>query len=563
MLWAVSSGYDKYVTVGPRQSLPSLAFIVERDLQTKTITIEIASPSLRESIYSAILHLPSGTELLDLGFDALLQNYDALKLHSELLDARNPCDDDAEEMRLLVKDLLLDTTLYDGIGVEQFRNRGALCVTHLEDIHQRNLDIGLDEIEDCFVLGVIPDELNDVYLDALNIRYAEVALSGDIDALHNLCEPIVRSGEIALQYNPSLLTEVLDKGYFDTYLYLLDLVYRTRENPSRLLDYHDLDVTLDPFCVAIRLDRYDVVQPFVRDKAFFEGHVCDDASFKSGCHVFTPLSAAVFWERPRIVRLLLRASPIYLAGYQSAVTLARNNSMDDILAFFAEHERRSAPDTVLNASIPQDQLQEPPVPAQYQFHGMGAATAGDAQMGRSVSEITNSLAGSQTPTSTMQKTYSLRTDELIDPQLLLSPGVFAQPGEPPANRESSLQFCLPSTSEALPTISEQNLNEKPFARQRSTHTGRRKLGQSLVHQLDSRCARLRAFCGGIGASAAYENLMSDFTSMENVWEAGIENFRQITRNKAPTTLVQVLQCLVVADALSNHLSPLDDRLHSQ
>lgn len=569
--WTVSSGFDKYVEVGPQRALPSLAFIVEKDRVSRRITIEITSLALKQYVYRAILNQAPSPVSLQLDFDILLKHYEALKLHSQRLETRRPHDAATAEMRLLVNDLLLERALYEGIGMEGFRQRRVLCMTHLQDIHLRNLDIGLDEIEDCFSLGLIPDEINEDYMNALNARYAEFARSGDYDGLHNLCEPIVRSGEIELQYNPSLLLEVLDRGHMDIYLYMLELVDRTRDNSMEFLDPNFSDVTLDPFYVAIRLGQHEAVHSFARDGACFEGRVYDDTQPSDG-HIFTPLLAAVFWNQPDIVRILLTSGPVYFSGYQQALALALAGSLEDILQIFTENQHQSTLGSAMDAlspSRPQLQSWEPSgsqnTPQRKQVHD-------DFGTGRSISAITNSLSSLASQDVSQIEPSSF---DIIDPQWLSSPGISwpapsdglppeqppqSQPQPEPQPTDSQLGH---ESQDILHDSAQPTESPHPFVRQRPAHQARRKLGRELVLKLDSRCVKLRELCQKHSESATYTALLGHFSSMENVWECGIEVFRHITRNKAPTSLVEILQCLVVADTLSWQISQGDVLFRTQ
>lgn len=543
--WAVSSGVDHYVTVGPRRPLPPLAFIVEKNLQTRTISIDITSLELRRALYRAILNQTPSEVPAELDFDTLLKHYEALKLQCDRLQDRCAHGEAALEIKLLVHDVLLERALYEGIGLEQFRQRAVLSLAQVEEIQKKTLDSGLDEIEDCFVLGLIPDKINGEYMDALNARYCDLAHTGDLAGLYDLCEPVVRSGETVLPYDPEFLLQILAKGHMEIYLYVLNLVEQTAEKVWTFSSTFDCDVTYDPFCVAIRLGQLETVQTFIRDRASFEGYVCDESAPAARCPMMTPLTAAVFWEQPEIVQALLQSSPImYLSSYQLAFTMAMANGCHDVISAFMEHEQRTAPGTVSQAPSSET-----------------SSTAASSMSGEATS---TAIRGRASPSMMRQ----LRPEDLIDPQLLAET-------KRPVHHDTEQDLDSVPLS---PLAEVYRFKTRPFDRQhepcchaeppshwrqRPAHKERRSAGRNLVLQLDSRCARVRAACRSTLGPDLGGDVAKNFISMESVWESGVESFRKITRNAIPTSVVEVLHCLLVADVLRHQFAPDDDVLRTQ
>ncbi|KAI9155211.1 hypothetical protein HJFPF1_07788 [Paramyrothecium foliicola] len=559
VFWAVSSGSGSFVEIGLRRDLPSLAFIVEKDRITRKITLEIASPSLKQTIHRAILNRPGSHDSSALDFEALLKNYDALKSHLARAEARQPHAGLTAELRLLVCDLLLERSLYDGIGMEGFRQREVLCSSHLQDIHQRNIDLGLDEIQDCFALGLIPDDINQEYMDALNMRYDDLARAGDLHGLQNLCEPIVRSGEIELQYNPSLLLEVLDNGNLDMYQYMLALVDRTREDLAGLSEEDGLDITYNPFHVAIRLGRTDLVQYFVQNNAYFEGWASDCSSIGIG-QLLNPLKSAVCWRQPDVVRLLLRSGPLYSSSGPLAVAMALNNDLQDILEVLFEFGLQStatigASSTsrfhVVDAGLPKSCNITSPLwpPVDLQECGVQepAGLSESFVQGPASPNGTFNIheTGSSWPSCVASQAFT--SSEL--PQLLDMPTSTNTHGSPFPNVHSH----KPGT--------EGTSTPRPSARQRPSYQARRKYGRNFILQLESQYKKLQRLCQDHKMVEEYDRLLRRFNGLEDIWETGIRAFQSICQNRAPEDLTEVLCCLLVADAISSQV-PNDADIHA-
>lgn len=557
---ALSSGSGKYVEIGARCSLPTLAFIVEKDRFSRSITVEITSLGLKQAVSHAIRQPTASAASLELPFNTVLKNYEALKAHLNDLRERYPYDDVTSEMQLLVEDLLLERALYDGMNMDLLRQRQILCVAHLQDIHAQNVDIGLNEIEDCFSLGLIPDNISEQYLEAMNLRYADLARQGDYGGLRSLCEPIVRSGEIELEYNPSLVLEVLQNGHMDVYQYMLDLVDRTKRTSVEIPDPQYSDVTFDPLYVAISLGQIEAVQHFIGNHATFEGYVFDDPH-ASKDRIFTPLFAAAYWHQPDIARLLLQSGPIYYAGLPQATALAQQTGSMDVLQALMEHHEQSTPASFVHDIFPQAtssqfQFSVSPQSLHYPIAPTGQSPPG---LARSISGITNALSGldgtvsfqpgSVTSTSTQramaQPAQAIASPDFSAPPVLIEPGPVGHYSQTSGLTEIFAEF-----------------SQTPFTsiRHTSSHKSRQQLGRNFMQRLEERCKRLKSICCSHSKSKAYVEVAKYFNTTQEIWEAGINCFREITRNKAPSSLVEVLRVLLVADALGCHIPYASDDL---
>ncbi|KAK7432532.1 hypothetical protein QQZ08_000739 [Neonectria magnoliae] len=546
---ALSSGSGKYVEIGARCSLPTSAFIVEKDRFTRSITVEITSLGLKQAVCQAIRHPTASLASLELDFNTVLKNYKALKAHLNGIRERYPYDDVTSEMQLLVEDLLLEHALYDGMNMDVLRQRQILCVAHLQDIHARNVGTGLNEIEDCFSLGLIPDTISEQYLEALNLRYADLARLGDYAELRSLCEPIVRSGEIELQYDPSLILQVLENGHLDVYQYMLDLVDRTKQTSFEIPDPQYSDVTYDPLYVAISLGQAKAVRHFIGDHATFEGYVFDDPQ-ASKDRIFTPLFAATYWHQPEIARLLLDSGPFYYAGLPQATALAQQNGSIDILQALMEHHEQSSPPSFVNGIHPQSNSSQFQFSISPQSLHYAAAPTGQSPPGlaRSVSGITNALCGLEGDAPFQQGSFTSTNTQgtsIAQPmQYITEPGF-----PPPIVIDPGHLGDFPQTSQLTEMFAQFNPPPVSSIRHTSSHKVRQQLGRNFMQRLEARCKSLRGVCSSHRASRAYVEVAKYFEVTQNIWESGIDCFREITRNKAPSSLVEVLRVLLVADAL--------------
>jgi hypothetical protein len=545
--------------------LPTLSFIVEKDRLSKSITVEFTSIGLQHAVCSAIDY-PTSMARLELDFNTILKNYEALKTHLNGLHDRYPYDDVTSEMQLLVEDLLLERALYDGMNMDTLRQQQILRVAHLQDIHARNVSTGLNEIEDCFALGLIPDNVSEQYLEALNLRYAQLARSGDFAELRNLCEPLVRSSEIELIYDPALLLEVLENGFLDIYKYMLDLVDRTKKTVE-LPDTQYPDVTYDPLYVAISLGQIEAVRHIISDHTTFEGYVLDEAQTPlDKDRIFTPLYAATYWQQTEIVRLLLDSKPdskpLYYAGLEQATALAQQNVSLDILQMLMECPPPSTPATFVHdirSRRHSSQFQFSVSPQSLHFPVVPVIPAAPASQGRpasvkSVSGITNALSGLDRemlqpvdyPMSTLDPSQSFFNFDMSP----TTPTIVVQP-------PSGSPFLGDDPADLFPLLVQLQISS---VRHTDTHKARQKLGRDMMQRLEERCNKLRTVCNRHPTSEAYAEVAIHFGVTQNIWRSGVDCFRDITRNKAPSSLVEVLLVLLVADGLGCEASQASHEL---
>ncbi|RGP74449.1 ankyrin repeat [Fusarium longipes] len=367
---AVSSGSGRFVAVGPQCKLPFLSFSVEKDRISNEITIKIESRDLKKVICEILRYDIVPPLQLALSVSQVVNHYDDLRATLDDLENYDPDSDAYKEMSLLVDDILLERSLYDGYSMGRLRQQGITTHALLRDIHRRNMDIGISDLEECFQLGDTSQEMKNEYLDTQNALIDEIALTGHLELLSEFCEPLLRSNEIQVVYNPGLLSRILDRGFLDVYAYILDLIERTRSMERDIPDTDYSDITYDPLCVAIRLGHLSAVETLIREKIenkldFFEGHIEDTPN--SSDRVFTPLLAAILWQRVDIIRLLLREGPLYQDVvregplYHSELVRARNLAVEmgfeHILGVLEDlskpqisaHEGMSAKYPVLNA----------------------------------------------------------------------------------------------------------------------------------------------------------------------------------------------------------------------
>jgi hypothetical protein len=540
----ISAGRGKYIEIQAVWQVPKLSFTVEKNRILKTISISVHSPTLERNLYRAVLAYSHSPGPLPTDFDAILKHYDALKSFLQRLEFQSPTEIATLELRLLVRDFLLDRAVYDGIGMEDFRKRNVVCLTHLRDIHERSVDAGLDEIDDCFALGLVPDEINDDYIEALNARYSELALSGDYTGLYNLCEPIVRSGEIELHYNPEILLNLLDQGRLDIYRYLLDLVSRTKEIRGGRPGLGLPDISYDPLYVAIRLGHLDKVQTLLNDGATFEGESYEESQMLDRHHVLTPISAAVFWRKPDVVRLLLQREGSSQVGLEKAITIALSHNFEEIIKIF------------LDSGV----LPSPKYPLPAEAIGLPIDHSEDTSTEREL-----------IPDANMDR------DDIVVEGITEVPRDFGKdssnsvPQHPgPLGAALAMQNrTLRGTSaidDGMSTISvTSKLRHKPGAsiRRKGARYQRQKIGQDLVRTLNSLCGSIRETCRQSHRATTMAHIGNQFMSVGAVWQRGMDSFRRIMRNKPPDDIVDVLDCLLVASAMCSAMYDADRSIQLQ
>ncbi|TIC90064.1 hypothetical protein CH35J_011958 [Colletotrichum higginsianum] len=484
---AVSPGSGIYLPLHSSPA-PLPAFAVSKCRLSKTIRIEVRSLTLLQSLAIA---MPSPFD-----FHSILSNYTTLKSHLQHLETISPSHPSTVELRLLVRDLLLDTALYAGIGTDKYRSSGHLSLGQLHDMHQRSVDAGLDDLDACFSLGLLPDVLDDAFLEALASRFTELALAGDMTALHDLCEPVVRSGEVEWQTNPDLLLELLDGGRLDIYRYVLDLASRTRDKPADQSGLSLRDITHDPLHVAIRLGHVQQVDSLLQQRTSFLG-VHHGNLMEDGVEhvVLTPLSAAVYWGQAEIVRLILSRN-VFPDGLREAVAMAvskADNAIMEIMLSFG------------------------------------------------VMDISETLApGNNT------------FESFADLSLLDQAGAGDVASVPP----SGVQSADRQLRDRAAIGPEEPVRRKP------SRNRRRVLGQGLVSCIHALCSQLRDVCT-CSDHAEVRDLAGQYVSAHKVWDRGLAAFRGLMQDSPPSTLAEVVDSLLAANAIYLTLFPHDETLFFQ
>ncbi|KAF9872042.1 ankyrin repeat protein [Colletotrichum karsti] len=482
---AVSSGSGIYLPLHSLHLSPysQPAFTVSKCRQTKTIEVEVHSLSLLSSLAIAI---PSPE------FSSLLENYTDLRDALHNLEKIPSCYYAAGELRLLARDLLLDRALFAGIGTDFYQSQNLLGLDQLHDMHQRSVEAGLDDVDTCFSLGIIPDVVTDEYLEALTSKFSELALMGDLAGLQKLCEPVVRSGEIEWQTSPDLLLQLLDQGRLDIYRYILDLASRTKDKPDSQQGSWLSDITHDPLHLAIRLGHLEQVESFLQQGATFLGtYQSEEAG--SGI-VLTPLSAAAFWDQPDVVRLILRHN-IMAEGAQEAAAIALYNNDTEMM------------------------------------------------------EILLSSGVTNAPCLTMRQNA---VDSFADLSIIDQPSMFNTAQTVTESPESQVRELLIGDSDPRATDTalqrpKTSLPKEPI-QPKCSRRQRRLLGQDLVSCMHNMCSRLREVCE-CSIHDDVRNLGQDYSYANGVWERGIGVFRGLMQDNPPTTLVEVIDSLLVANSI--------------
>ncbi|KAK1990508.1 hypothetical protein LX36DRAFT_403725 [Colletotrichum falcatum] len=506
---AVSPGSGVYLPLHSSPA-PLPAFAVSKCRSSKTIGVEIRSLTLLQTLAIA---MPSPFD-----FPSILSNYSKLKSHLHHLETISPSHSATVELRLLVIDLLLDRALYAGIGTETYRSNGHLSLGQLHDMHQRSVDAGLDDLDACFSLGLLPDVMDDAYLEALASKFTELALAGDMTALYNLCEPVIRSGEVEWEMNTDLLLELLDRGQLDIYRYVLDLASRTRDSSLGHTASFLRDITHDPLHVAIRLGHVQQVDTLLQQGSSFLGVHHSNLSEGSAEHVvLTPLSAAVYWRQPRIVRAILSKN-IFADGMKEAVAMAVSDGDSEIMQIL------------------------------FSFGVMDVSTtpAPDNPF-ESFADLSllNQAGAGQVPLAPPGVEVAVHFEEHQPP--LNSSGLGPSAGMQGTDRQERDRAA--------------GMSKEPVRRKPRRHR-RRVLGQTLVLHMRALCSQLRDVCI-CSEHAEVRDVASKYAFADSVWGRGLKAFRALMQDSPPSTLPEVVDSLVVANAIYLPFFKQDEKMSSQ
>ncbi|KAJ3959334.1 hypothetical protein N0V92_004036 [Colletotrichum tropicale] len=471
---------------------PQPAFTLSKSRPAKTIELDVHSLSLLQSLAIAI---PSPFD-----FASLLANYNTLKSHLQHLESISPNHPTTVELRLLIRDLLLDRALYAGVGVQLHPSQGLLTINQLHDMHQRSVDAGLDDLDSCFSLGLIPDIVPDHYLEALSSKFTDLALAGDLSSLHELCEPVVRSGEIEWQTSPDLLLKLLDCGRLDIYRYVLDLASRTKDKQDSQQGSCLADITHDALHVAIRLGHSEHVGGLLQQGATFLG-VYQGEEAGSGV-VLTPLSAAAFWGQADIVRLILSHN-IMADGAQEAAAIALFNDDTEIMQILLS----SGVTNPAAELLPEDTV-----------NSFAELSLMDHYAGFTVSKPDAVESAAGFPSG----------DEALSPYPLVNQSMSTST-ERPLRRPIS-------------TLRSEPVQLKGSRRQRHL------LGRDLVTSLHELCSKLRGVCNR-STYDELKDLEDEYMDADGVWYRGISVFRGLMQDSPPSALGEVVDSLLVGNAI--------------
>jgi hypothetical protein len=502
---------------------------------------------------------------LTLDFGQVLQHYVDLRFELDELDCHSPYGDTTKEMRLLVDDILLERSLYDGLDINLLRQQGIISTALLQDIHQRNMDIGINDLEECFRLGQTPPQEANEFLGTQNAEIYRLAQTGRLDLVRGHCEPLLRSKGIRILFDPDLLTQILDKGYWDVYEYILDLVERTRPISKELPSADYVDITYDPLCVAIRLGHYYTVNLFVEyHHMTFMGYIEDVAGGSD--RVFTPLLAAVLWQQVDIIPLLLDSGPMYHVELLQANQLAAEIGLPHVLQALSNLP-------AVSTSAYQGMSAKYPVPKAPRFHPTSLSSPSYTPISPSpsgngsISGISSALSNSWTcsvvngdydpvtpipsiasPGMLWQATSSPTVPEIyVSPKdLTLSDSVSSPRFDPP------ILHCVPiGVPQQVSPISliQQPTGQSLFIDYTKSHRLRQNLGHASVARLQQRCWRIGTVCDEHGNSSGHKIIRDQCASPKTASRLGFNYMRNIMRNQLRPELIGILQALLVADAL--------------
>ncbi|CAJ0551104.1 Ff.00g110340.m01.CDS01 [Fusarium sp. VM40] len=561
---AVSSGSGKFVTLSPRCELPFLSFVVEKDRAKDSMTIAFRSRHLKQIISHVLGQDVVPPLQLTLDFGQVLQHYVGLRFELDELDCHSPYGDLTKEMRLLVDDILLEPSLYDGIGIDALRQQGIISTALLQDIHQRNMDIGINDLEECFRLGQTPPQEANKFLGIQNAEIYRLAQTGRLDLVRGHCEPLLRSNGIRILFDPDLLTQILDKGYWDVYEYILDLVERTRPILKELPNADYVDITYDPLCVAIRLGHYYTVKLLVECHYMtFMGYIEDIPGGSD--RVFTPLLAAVLWQQVDIIPLLL-CSPMYHVELLQANQLAAEMGLPHVLQALADLP-------VESTSAYQGMSAKYPVPKAPQFHPTSLSSPNCTPISLSpsgngsISGISSALSNSWTcsavngdydpvtsiPSIASPGMLSQATPSPILPEIYVSPKdlTLSDPVSSPRFDPPILHNVPVGVPQQVSPVSilQQPTTQSLFIDYTKSHRLRQTLGHASVIRLQQRCWRIGTVCDGHGNSSEHEIIRDQCASPKTASKLGLNYMRNIMRNELRPELIGILQALLVADAL--------------
>jgi hypothetical protein len=506
-------------------------FILEKRRTVGHVVIEMLSPVLKRITRSVLGRMDVPSSPLELDVSTLLNHYP--QLHDRLLNLQrtNPNTIEIAELKLLMKGCLLDPALYHGADATFDQSLNVVGnKAYTQDVLHHKLLSGFDELNECFRLGLMTEETTATEISAFNHRFEQLARAGNLYALQEHIEPAIRSGEIEIKHDDTLLANVLANGHTLTHQYLLGCIQRTRSGGIGGFDPNSSDVSLDPMYQAIRQGQLQAVRLGVMNKLSFSG-LAHQGQDRSPVPQVTPLVAAVMWKQVDVVRLLLDAGPPYLDGWAHAMSLAISNQHDEIITLMRnmekhriallQHHELIAPSRM--GITPMDDFSETlqQIPNTTNQYPKGAT--------RSVSEIANRIAGLRWN----QSLHDFNRSSVITPAA--STHVQAASPWTPDMLRSSSQMTAPLTHHGIQPSSAQSF--------------RMRVGKDLVSRLGSQCESLRSSL--VTKSWKTSNLVDSFSSLEEVWQKGLHCAELLLLNRIPSNVIDVVQLLLVADALNS------------
>lgn len=476
-----------------------VAFVVSKDRKEAFVRIDVKSAGLN-SILRDVISRGSRRQSSSIGLPEILASYRDLKMHLQNSPAESQqFDRSLAELSLLLNDVLCDSRLYDGIGLDNFQRLGLISDALEQDIRSS----GLDTVDICFQLGDASDE---ALKDEDNQRWSRDlerhALSGNLTALAEWCQKHFRSERVELKSIDPLLLRVLDRGHWESFQYVLDVAAaKDAEHVEILEQGGELYVTYNPLYVAIRLGHAQTVQALLReggDFCDFQGPAWLPQSNSNLTRVeVTPVSAAFYWNKPEIVRILLQDRSIQRRGFDEALKLSGQS-------------RETFPQWLQSWVAQKRPARSSPV-AGGQFSG--GSSSGQFR-GASLLSVASGSSGSSRSQGR------------------------ASAAAPP----------------------EQGARQVFLQRRRKHHRRRQDLGWRIRQSLERLCAVIRSYAA---RQPMPVNLQSAYSSFKAVWKRGNQRIQQLMKNEPPKTLVDVLDCLLVTSAMCDAYCPRGDSLRTQ
>lgn len=527
----MSDGSGKFVQLKSCEPVPQLVFIIEKRRTTRHLIVEILTPTLKRIVRGALGRTDIPGSPLELDVTTLLTHYGLLKSQIETLQQKKLSQRETIELKLLLRGCLLDESIHH--GADTAIRRTFTCPAssaYLQDVLHHKLLLGFDELDDCFRLGLLSEEAAALEVSAFNHRFEQLAYAGNLYALQEHVEPAVRSGEVEVQHDDAFLANVLASGHSATHQYLMDLSQRTLSSNLHQSALEGRDVSADPMYEAIKQGQLQAVRLCVLNRHSFSGFIYQDQDQPQLPYV-TPLVAAVIWEQHDILRLLLEVGNPYLNGWAHALSWATTCSSAETLSILRDFESHNIGSLHRSESV----LSQQPgmgslanhMKMSPQSHQLSQRASREPS--RSVSEIANRIAG-------------LGWDEGFRRFDQLS--VFSSGASTPTPITSSWTADTMRSSSQASAFPAYHIVQPS-----SAQSCRMKIGKDIVSKLENTCERLRTFL----ANSPWENqiVIPCFTSAKHVWQVGLECARQLLRNKAPTSVTEVIQLLLVVDALDS------------